>query len=108
MTFTRLVDTNGLDSYPYWISGIYKIVSYHKGCFHAYFIQDTQITWGDNVETPPDRDPITGNECWRTLKDAKAACERHAADYAPKPKTVKRAVRRFAEYREEHTKNAAV
>lgn len=105
MTFKRLM-VHGPDSYPYWISGIYKIVSYRKRSFHAYFIQNNQKTWGDSVETSPDRDPVTGNNCWRTLKAAKAACERHAAEYTPKPKTIKRAAELLTEYRDAADKNA--
>ena len=107
MTFQRIM-IYGPDSYPCWICGIYKVVSYDKRVFYAYFIQDHQKTWGDYVETPPARDSVTGNDCWRTLKDAKAACERHAAKYTPKPKTVKRAVERLAEYKEQAAANVAL
>ncbi len=105
MTFKKLM-VNGSDSYPCWISGIYKIVSYRKRSFHAYFIQDTQTTWGDSVGTEPDRDPVTNNSCWCTLKAAKEACEQHAKEYTPKPAIVKRAAERLTEYREQAAENA--
>jgi len=96
MTFTR-IKPYGPDSYTYWISGIYKIVSYRSRSFHAYFIQDYQKTWGDHVETPPNRCPLTNNEHWSTLKSAKEACGRHAERHDPKQSTVKNAAERLEE-----------
>ncbi len=91
MTEFRKIMPHGPDSYTYWISGIYKIVSYRKASYHAYFIQDHAKNWGDHVEEPPETCPLTGNGHWRRLSDAKAACKRHAARYEPKTHTIKRA-----------------
>ena len=91
----------GPESYTYWISGIYKIVSYRPRSFHAYYIHEGLKNWGDHVETPPEKCRETGNGQWPTLKAAKAACERHAENYEPKPRTVKRAAEILSELREQ-------
>ena len=90
--FTR-IKPFGEDAYTYWIDGIYKIVSYHDRQYHAYFIQEWFDNWGDNVEKPPLTDRWTGSGYWPTLKDAKAACARHAAKYQPSQKTINRAAK---------------
>ena len=60
----------------FYISGNYKIRFYHKtsfmnglDCYAAYVKQPAAKNWGDHV------DPAT--PFYRTLKEAKAACERH-------------------------------
>ena len=91
MNFTRIQIGKKPHAYTYWISGIYKIVSYRKGAFSAFFIQEWFNNWGDHVSPPPDRD-IHGHDCWLTLKAAKKACFEHAKDYAPSKKIVNRAI----------------
>ena len=81
----------GPDAYAYWISGIYKIVSYNDGEYLAYFIPDHYNNWGDQVSKPPDDAKQQGSKCWKTLQSAKDACARHAAAHRPAPKTVARA-----------------
>jgi hypothetical protein len=88
MTFTR-IKPYGDDAYTVWISGIYKIVSYRAGEFHAYFIQDFCQNWGDHPEVETDNGKH--GKCWSSMSRAKAACERHANGYTPKANTVKRA-----------------
>ena len=78
-----------LSGYTYWISGVHKVVNYRKGMYYAYYIRDTMKNWGDHVAPPPDR--VDGNDCWKTLARAKAACRLHAATHNPSPHTVKRA-----------------
>lgn len=73
----------------YWISGIYKIVSYRRGEYHAYFIRDGDKNWGWDVSIPPDYGKH--GPCWKHLKAAKAACEEHAKTHTPSRATVKRA-----------------
>jgi len=82
----------------HWICGIYKITSYRRGEYHAYFIQEWAKNWGDHVCTPPDRYPphtpvqqVRDKGCWRTLARAKASCVEHAKSYTPSNKIVKRA-----------------
>ena len=86
MNFTKI---NPYEDVSYWISGIYKIVSYRAGEFHAYYMPDHYKNWGDHPE--PETDNGKYGTCWSTLKKAKEACERHARNHQPKPATVKRA-----------------
>ena len=80
----------GEDSYTYWVSGIYKIVSYEPKKFHAFFIQNGVSNWGDYVCTPPEID--SNGRYWNSLESAKKSCKEHAASgYEPTPSTVKRA-----------------
>jgi len=73
----------GLEGYTYWVSGIYKVVSYDQGGFNGYYIKDGSTNWGMRV------DPAV--ESYPDLESAKAACDRHEAKHAPKPKTIRRA-----------------
>ena len=82
MNFTKITIGEGVHAYDYWIAGIYKIVSYRKGKYHAYFIQEWCKNWGDCVCKPPSRDK-TGGPCWLTFKAAKQDCEKHAQSYQP-------------------------
>jgi len=91
MTFTKILPY-GKDAYSYWISGIYKIVSYDKGSYNAYFIQEWFDNWGDRVSQAPDKD-LHNNPCWLTLNAAKRACKAHAGQYAPSDKIVNRAIK---------------
>lgn len=80
----------GKDAYTYWISGIYKIVSYSSGRYHAFYIVNGGKNWGDHVCKPPlsDRDSYF----WPSLSAAVESCKEHAAGgYEPTPKTIKRA-----------------
>jgi hypothetical protein len=88
MTFTR-IKPYGDDAYTYWISGIYKIVSYRAGEFLAFYIRDDHQNWGDYVSPPPDNGKH--GKCWSTLKAAKSACAEHAKTHSATAKTVKRA-----------------
>ncbi len=95
MSFTK-VQPYGPTAYTYWISGIYKIVSYRKGEYSAYFIQELARNWGDHVCKPPHNPPARlysnhGN-CWNTLKSAKADCEQHAKQYQPSKAIANRAI----------------
>ena len=92
MTFTR-IQPYGPDAYTYWIDGIYKIVSYDKGEYFAYFIQNWANNWGDHVSEPPDECPrfSAADKCWNTLAAAKQACKDHKEHYTPSPKIIKRA-----------------
>jgi len=85
MNFVRIQPYKEDDEYLYWICGIYKIVSYEKGKYYAYFIQEHQNSWGDLVSSPP----YDGG--WKYLKDAKKACEDHRERYKPSAKTIRRA-----------------
>ena len=72
MTLTR-IQPFGPDAYTYWIDGIYKVVSYNKGAYHAYFIPHWANNWGDNVSTPPDLCPVKGGGTtrgWDSLRIA--------------------------------------
>jgi len=84
------VEPYGPASYTYWICGIYKIVSYRRGEYSAFFIQDWFENWGDHVAPPPDIGKDR-NKCWRSMRSAEAACRKHARNYEPLPKTIKRA-----------------
>lgn len=60
-----------------WYSGIYKIVRYnrhldndHRPAYNAYYKPKGWKNWGNRV----DRKTL----CYRTLKQAKAACEVHS------------------------------
>ena len=79
------------NGYYYWMSGIYKIVSYRKGEFHAYFIRDHARNWGDHVSKPPGISKH-GVPCWKSLKSAKKACSDHAKSYTPSPSIAERAI----------------
>lgn len=104
----RKIQPYGPDSYDYWVSGIYKIVSYYVGSYHAYFIRERFDNWGDYVSDPPDRDTgISGGICWRTLRAAKAACSKHAKNYTPSPATAKRAAEITQGFLEEQELHAA-
>jgi hypothetical protein len=87
----------GPDAYTYWVKGIYKIVSYNPGEYHAYYIPDRYDNWGENVAPPPYRNHI-GNGYWPALGAAIAACDEHAKTHRPKPKTVRRAAELKAEF----------
>lgn len=89
MNFERIKAYGENDELTYWVSGIYKIVSYRSGEFHAYFIQDFCQNWGDHPEVETDNGKY--GKCWSSLSRAKAACQRHAKSYTPKAHTVKRA-----------------
>lgn len=76
----------------YWVSGIYKIVSYgDPDTFFAYYMVDGQKNWGDHPCTPPDTN-FRQWGCWATLESARMACERHADTHIPKKATSARAV----------------
>lgn len=81
----------GDDSYDYWISGIYKIVSYRPNEFHAYFIQDHYQNWGDHVAKPP-HDGQHG-KVWNSFEAASTDCHEHAQTHKPAKKTIERAAR---------------
>jgi hypothetical protein len=88
MNFTR-IQPFGPDAYTWWFSGIYKIVSYRKGEYLAFYIREGDQNWGWHVSEPPD----TGKhgQCCSTLKAAKGACAEHAKKHKPSNKTVRRA-----------------
>ena len=88
MKFTK-IQPYGPDAYTYWISGIYKIVSYRRGEYLAYYIPDRYKNWGDYVSKPPHCGMY--GDCWPSLKSAKGACEIHAASHTPAEKTITRA-----------------
>ncbi len=79
----------GKDSYQYWIAGVYKIVSYDAGRFHAFYIPPDYQNWGEYVSNPPLTDSL--GKYWPTLKDAQKSCVEHAKTYEPQPKTIARA-----------------
>ena len=87
--FTK-IKPYGEDAYTYWISGIYKIVSYNKGSYNAYFIPEWFDNWGNRVCPAPDLD-IHNNKCWHTLNSAKRACKDHMTGYTPSDKVISRA-----------------
>ena len=58
-----------------YISGIYKCVKY--GEWHAFFKPDGWPNWGNSCE----RTHIEKSKCYKTLKDAQAACKRHAKSF---------------------------
>jgi len=86
MNWTRI---NPYVDITYWIAGIYKVVSYREGEFHAYYMPDHYKNWGDHAAKPPD-DGKHGR-CWQSLESAQAACVEHSKRHTPAPKTVKRA-----------------
>ena len=88
MKFTK-IKPYGDDAYTCWISGIYKIVSYRKGEYLAFYIPDRYPNWGDYVQPPPDNSQH--GKCWKSLGSARAACKQHAASHVPSVYTVKRA-----------------
>ena len=100
--FTKLQIWGPESNHDYWVSGIYKIVSYRKGRYHAYFIQDFARNWGDRVSNPPA--PL---DYWPTLNSAKQACRQHAETYTPARKTVIRAGAIFKDYSIQHKERAA-
>lgn len=100
-TKTHILDKN----YPYrkdyngyyeWHSGIYHIVCYSNGEFHAYYIPDNFKNWGNHVSPPPDY--IDGSKCWKSLKRAKKACKEHAATHSPSNRTIRLASQLFDEH----------
>ena len=94
----------GPDAYTHWVSSIYEIVSYRRGEYHAFFMPDHYQNWGDYVYLPPDINNY-GNPRWRTLKAAKAACERHKETHVPKPKTIRRAKELLEHFRHQQEEN---
>lgn len=94
----------GEDAYIWWISGIYKIVSYRKGEYHAFFIQDHCKNWGDHVATP--RHQGENGKCWNSFTSAQDDCLKHAAAHAPAAKTVKRAAELLAVFMAEASEHA--
>lgn len=86
----------GKDAYTYWFNGVYKIVSYNKGQYHAFLIENGDKNWGNYFCNPPEtfHNPhaCKPSKGWTTLKDAKLSCRNHSKDYQPTPKTVKRAL----------------
>ena len=91
MKYSKIRIGSLASGYDYWISGIYKIVSYRKGEYHAYFIQEWARNWGDNVSKPPEHSKH-GVPCWKSLKSAKKACSDHAKRYTPSPSIAERAI----------------
>lgn len=89
MNFTKILPY-GPDAYAYWISGIYKIVSYRPGEYHAYYIPEHFNNWGNCTEPAPSLN-INGCRAWESLKAAKDSCERHALKHTPSQYTVRRA-----------------
>lgn len=79
----------GSDSYSFWFNGIYKIVSYEDGEYHAFYMPEHFDNWGDYVSAPPSRNK--NGLCWESLEDAQRACEMHAKNHQPKAKTIARA-----------------
>lgn len=75
----------------YWISGIYKCLSYDGVHFHAYWITPVQNNWGDSVETAPSTDAYYHSRFWPSLESAQSACERHAQRHTPDKRVRKRA-----------------
>lgn len=99
LNFKKIEPYDG--AYTYWVAGIYKIVSYRRGQYHAYFIQDHARNWGDHVEKPPHQFHIANgmySSGWKSLREAQAACRRHARSYTPAPATVERAAEITADW----------
>lgn len=87
--------------YTFWIRGIYKIVSYREGEYHAYFIRDIDRNWGYHPSNPPDDGKY--GKCWQSFESAQAACDRHAITHQP----AKRTIRRAEEILQAHLEKAA-
>jgi hypothetical protein len=97
MNWTKIKMYSDSD-HTYWISGIYKVVSYgDPGSFWAYYIVDGYQNWGDHPSAPPDQN-FRGWKCWSTLEAAQSACEHHAKTHTPKPRTIERAAELKAEF----------
>lgn len=79
----------GKEGYKWWISGIYKIVSYGEGEYSAFYIVDGQKNWGDYVSPPPHNGKY--GKIWNSLEAAMEACSKHATSHSPKPSTQQRA-----------------
>lgn len=106
-TFTK-IQPFGANAYTYWISGIYKIVSYEKGEYLAFYIPDYYNNWGNHVAEPP-RNGKHG-KVWDSFKAATDACKDHARYNRPSDGTIQRAARIKADLTKqanEHSKKAA-
>lgn len=79
----------GKEGYKWWISGIYKIVSYGEGEYSAFYILDGKKNWGDYVSPPPHNGKY--GKIWNSLEAAMKACSKHATSHSPKPSTQQRA-----------------
>jgi hypothetical protein len=87
------------NAFTYWVSGIYKVVSYEPDTFFAYYIVDGCKNWGDHPSTPPVLN-FRKWRCWNSLESAQQACENHSKIHTPKPKTIARAAELKAEFLE--------
>jgi hypothetical protein len=86
----------------YFVSGIYKIVSYRANSFCAYYIPKTYNGWGDVVCKHPDLDRLSGIWKFSSYADALAACEEHATAFpdAATERTSARAAELLEHYQE--------
>lgn len=82
-------DEDSCTSCTYWISGIYKIVSYEPGEYYAFYIPDHFYNWGNFVSQPPHLGKH--GHVWNSFDAAVNSCIAHADCHKPKDKTVKRA-----------------
>jgi len=100
LNFTEIhpYETSGL---TYWVSGIYKIASYHPGEFFAYYIPDGYPNWGENVATPPLSKRISSSPWplyyYPDFDQAKAACVAHSKKHTPAERTLECAKAHAAE-----------
>lgn len=75
MTQWQKINPFGEEGSSYWVRGIYKIVSYNKGEYHAFFIRNNAKNWGDHVSPPPANGKY--GKIWASLRCAQKACDAH-------------------------------
>lgn len=99
----------GPEAYTYWINGIYKIVSYDKGEYLAYFIPDHYDNWGNHVSEPLHNGK--SGKVWNSFKAATDACKSHARVYDGSKSTIDLADRiktKLIEQYKEYSKEAVL
>lgn len=90
MNWNEIKPYGNSDPWTYWVSGIYKIVTYDDTFFQAYYIREGEKNWGWYVCEPPYLND-KGYKCWSSLGSAKSSCEIHSLTHKPKPATIRRA-----------------
>ena len=83
----KTIQPYGKDGYTYWISGIYKIVSYQQGQYVPYCIGEGDKNFGVHIGHPYSYGK--NGKFWETFKDAADECEYHASIHVPSKSTLK-------------------
>lgn len=89
MIFTEKLQPFGPNGPSIWLSNVYKIISYKKNEFHAYYLRNGAVNWGQYVDDPPDKGKF--RKVWKSFESAVRSCIKHTLIHTPDEGTLKTA-----------------